>query len=171
MTDKSPLTAERLRHLLHYDRRSGLFTWKTTRAGNAKKGSIAGSLGSDGYVRIKVEGTLYTAHRLAYLYVKDHWPPAMVDHENGVRSDNRWDNLRAATHQQNQFNRAPNKRSTSGRKGVSLCRRSGLWQAQISVNGRNRHLGRFKCPEKAERVYQDAAKALHGSFYHQPSVA
>ncbi len=93
------------------------------------------------------------------------WPADQIDHINRIRSDNRWSNLRAATPQQNTANsfRVDN---TSGKKGVTWNKQAGKRQAQICVNGKNYHLGRYNDIEDAAVAYSNIAKILHGEFAH-----
>ena len=90
------LTQARLKKLLSYNTDTGEFRWRVTRRGAARAGSVAGCVRHDGYVRIAIDGKRYLAHRLAWLYVHGELVPEL-DHANGVRSDNRLDNLRPAT--------------------------------------------------------------------------
>lgn len=134
------LTQDRLKELLHYDPKTGVFTWLCDRGGKAKEGTEAGVL-STGYVRIMVDGKRYLAHRLASLYVTGAWPAKMVDHENRERADNVWTNLRPATRKQNRENGGPNKNSTSGFRGVSWDERLGKFRARIFHDGQSIFLG------------------------------
>lgn len=102
----SNLTPARLREVLRYNKRTGLFHWKARDNrhpynSNPIPGTLAGSIGTYGYVRICIDGRLYEAHRLAYLWVYGEWPPHQIDHKNEVKADNRWCNLRPATPLQN----------------------------------------------------------------------
>ena len=63
------LTQARLKELLDYQPDTGKFTWKINRTGFAKAGSYAGANKTGGYRQIRVDGTMYAAHRLAWLYV------------------------------------------------------------------------------------------------------
>lgn len=160
----SSLTAERLRELLHYDPETSLFTWRNDagRWGRIKAGSVAGSPNEDGYIRIGIDGGLYRAHRLAFLYMTGAWPTADVDHKFGIRSDNRWSEIRDATHAQNlQNRRSPQANSKSGLLGVSW--HNGRPRAQIRVGGIPVHLGYFDTPELAHAAYLEA-KARHHEF-------
>ena len=93
-------------------------------------------------------------------------PPLTIDHVNTCKADNRWVNLRAATHSEQNLNQRIRKISTSGRRAVYPSR--GKWQAQIQLNGRKRHLGIFPTREAASAAYEAAARELHGEFYRPP---
>jgi len=91
--------------------------------------------------------------------------PSLIDHINGDRSDNRWENLREATPLQNQFNRKANSASTTGLKGVCFHKKNNTYQARIVIDGKIKSLGYFKSKEMAAAAYQREAKVLHGEFY------
>lgn len=88
---------------------------------------------------------------------------AITDHRNGNGLDNRRANLREATQGQNLFNQR-RKRGASGFKGVTWWKRDSKWKAQISAAGTNHHLGYYQTKEEAARVYDAAARDLHGEF-------
>jgi hypothetical protein len=89
----------------------------------------------------------------------------LVDHRNGDTLDNRRDNLRLATHSQNQFNKAKTTLKTSSRFiGVYLEKHSGLWGAKISHHGKSIWLGRFKSEIDAAHAYDCAAREYHKEF-------
>lgn len=90
----------------------------------------------------------------------------IVDHINGDGLDNRRSNLRPANQFQNQQNRGPNKNNKSGFKGVSRSGKT-LWQAHIWSDGKHYALGRYATPEEAARVYDEAAREMHGEFAYQ----
>ena len=159
-----PLTAERLRKLLTYDPKTGLFHWKLMRKGlSEKRGTEAGG-SRNTYVYICVDYKSYGAHRLAWLYMTDEWPTKIIDHINGNRSDNKWINLRQATPSQNIANSGMRTNSTSGYKGVSYHRRAKKWVAQIGYEGQNLYLGVYDTPEQAAEVRRKKATLLYGEF-------
>jgi hypothetical protein len=98
------LTAERLRELLHYDPDTGVFTWLRVKGRRVRVGALSGKANGGGYFQIGVDGRIYYAHRLAWLYVHGEWPVASIDHVNCDRCDNRLANLRPATKAQNAAN-------------------------------------------------------------------
>jgi hypothetical protein len=157
------LTAERLREVLEYDPGTGRFTWRI-RHRRIGVGAEAGSIDRRGYVRIRIGGKRYAAHRLAWLYVHAAWPSDQIDHIDGNPRNNRLANLRVATNSQNQGNSRRRRHSASGFKGAYYHKPSGRWRAAIRKDGVRIQLGRFDTPEEAHAAYCKAAAALHGEF-------
>lgn len=152
-------TQERLKELLRYDRETGIFTWLKSNNNYVKPGDVAG-WPRKGYTDICVDGVGYRAHCLAWLYMTGAWPAVEVDHKNGIKSDNRWNNLRETTHAVNMQNlRAPSKRNTTGFLGVSRWKEK--FKADIRVNGRTKYLGLFETPELAHAAYLLAKRKHH----------
>lgn len=155
------LTAERLRELLQYHPESGFFFWRVDRGAKEKAGDVAGDLQDTGCWRICVDYTRYKAHRLVWLYVTGEWPEAFIDHINGNKLDNRFENLRdvsKAVNTQNQRRaRADNK--SCGLLGVSRNRKR--WMANITVDRKPHYLGTFDTPEEAHAAYVAAKRVLH----------
>jgi hypothetical protein len=153
------LTQEYLKEILHYDSETGWFTRirKTNR--NQPIGQRAGTM-CRGYRHIKINNKVYGEHRLAWLYVKGSLSENEIDHINMVRDDNRWCNLREATHSQNQANSIyVNK---SGFKGA--CMVGNKWRADIRKNGQRYYLGLFDSAELAHARYCQAAQQFHGDY-------
>jgi hypothetical protein len=164
------LTAARLRELLHYDPETGVFTWRVRRRSGVKgrvaPGDIAGSLQSKGRdrLRIGIDYKVYRAHRLAWLYMTGEWPSRLVDHKDLNGLNNRWDNLRLATHSQNTTNSRVRSDSISGLKGVSFHKIKNRYQARIKVDRKTIRLGYFNTAEEAHAAYCDAAEHHFGEF-------
>lgn len=163
LTLKPELTAARLRELLHYDPETGVFTRLTRSAQKVKVGEVAGGLDCEGYLKLSVDGRRYQAHRLAWLYVHGIWPERGIDHRNGQRSDNRMENLRAATQGENLQNRSLQSIGVSGRLGVGWDAKRCKWVASIKKGGKSRFLGRYDSVDKASAAYL-AAKAEQHEF-------
>jgi hypothetical protein len=161
------ITQERLKEILDYDPDTGLFTRKAINNPNQKIGQIAGSRYDNGYVCIMVDNKLYKAHRLVWFYIHGVWPSKYIDHINGIRHDNRIDNLRECSKLENAQNIKIPICNKSGYMGVSWAKVSKKWKAQIKTNGKVIGLGYFDDPAEAHRAYL-AAKAKYHTFNPVP---
>jgi hypothetical protein len=82
------LTADRLRKLLTYNPGTDVFRWKVHRNNKVSEGDIAGHEHYRTKRRtIAVDGHLYQAGRLAWLYMKGTWPNQLISCVNGDPSD------------------------------------------------------------------------------------
>jgi hypothetical protein len=154
------LTQKRLRTLLYYDPDTGAFMWLVDHK-KSRAGDIAGWLNSSGYVYIRVDGRLYEAHRLAWLYVNGEFPKREVDHVFGLRDDNRISQLREATRMQNSQNATTPSNNTSGATGVSFHKASRKWRAYIHADGVAHYLGYFKNLDDAIEARSKASEEHH----------
>lgn len=150
---------------LSYNPDNGIFTWVTAPSKYHARviGTRAGTQFSDGYRYIKFKRSVVAESRLAWLMVKGYLPD-MVDHENLVRSDNHFSNLREATVTDNNRNRTKQSNNTSGYKGVSLHKATGKFAARICVNKQRIPLGYFDTAEEAHQAYIKASEEHHGEF-------
>ena len=147
-----------------FDYKDGHLIYKIKTANCIKVGKVAGHLCNDtGYIRIGIQGRLVGAHRLIWIYHNGDIPDSIeIDHSNNIKHDNRIENLRLATHSQNQFNTVKYKNNTSGYKGVYFCQNK--WVAEIKINGKKKYLGRYDTPELASEAYKSAAEEYHKEF-------
>ena len=155
------LNVDRVRDLLHYDTNTGAFIWKAAR-GSLQAGAIAGSVSTSGYIRIKIDGRQYSAHRLAWFLCKGKWPDEMLDHVNGDPADNRIANLRECSSSENVRNIGLRANNQSGTTGVYAAGKK--WGAQIWRHGERIRLGLFDEKEDAVQARLDAEKKYHGEF-------
>lgn len=151
-----------LRDRFLYDADTGLFTWRVQRW-RRKQGDVAGAVDSKGHIQISVAGRLFGAHRLAWVYVYGPDVPRILDHINGIKTDNRICNLRPADNFINAQNirSAPSSNVNSRLLGVTRVTRSESWQARITANGCQRYLGTFPTKEEAHAAYVAAKRELH----------
>ena len=156
------LTAKRLKEVLHYNPKTGVFKWKTTRPG-CVSGRSAGTIAS-GYRQIEIDYKLFRAGRLAWMYMTGSWPECVIDHINGVRNDDRWKNLRSASYQENARNKRPCRRNKSGKVGVHKSHKKGWWGAGIGLNGHHIRLGHYKRKADAIAARLKAEKQYYGEF-------
>lgn len=153
----------KLKNEINYDPITGLFEW--ARLGKGRRKNKVGSLEPDGYVRLRINGVNYPAHRVAWYLTHGEWPDKEIDHIDGNRSNNAIINLRLATRSQNCQNRVANHNSTSKYKGVSWDSSRNKWIVSIYVDGHTKHLGRYTSEEKAREKFIEASKALHAEFF------
>lgn len=153
------LTQARLKELLRYDPETGVFTWRATKS-RRKAGAVAGSI-QFGYVRISIHRKIYSAHRLAWLYVYGKWPDKEIDHINRVKNDNRLCNLRDTTREINNQNASLRKDSPFGVRGVTKHFASSKYRARIQAGKKIVYLGQFDTIEEAQSAYAAAAAKLH----------
>lgn len=176
------ITSEIVRELLHYDPDTGILVWKergehlfknshdqmawyTRHAGNR-----AGRqwVGTTGYAsrRVRIFGKDYAEHRVAWLWMNDTKLPSEIDHINRDPTDNRWANLRAATHIENMRNLSLSKANTSGVVGVSWQKQRGKWQAKCQVRGKTYNLGNFDTIPEAASALSDFRASHSFSPHH-----
>jgi hypothetical protein len=148
---------------LSYNPQAGEFR-RLTRRGKWAADSVAGTVNSHGYVIINWDRKLYPAHRLAWMFVHGLIADGMqVDHRDGCRTNNSITNLRLATNAQNAQNTFKARRNNkAGLLGVVPNRKR--WAAQITFDGRTRHIGTFDTPELAHAAYL-REKALTHPFH------
>lgn len=154
------ISQQYLKSILRYDPETGKWFWLVNR-GSIIAGLQAGGISAEGYLVIGIDGKVYKAHRLAWIYMTGECP-VEVDHENRNRSDCRWENIRKASRQQNTQNATVKSNSKSGIKGVR--KKYNQWESRIKFNGNAIHLGYFKTAEEAHEAYKKAADFYFGSF-------
>ena len=133
------LAYRRVRELFDY-RPDGCLIWKVRR-GKAAPGKIAGCGGGVEYTMVGIDGIIYPAHRIIWLWHHGYMPEDDLDHINRIKSDNRIGNLREVSMSCNMRNAKMYRTNKTGVKGI--CG-DGVYQVQINANGKNNYIGRFK---------------------------
>jgi hypothetical protein len=122
------------------------------------RGNVIKNKNVHGYIQllIQVEGKNYSlkGHKLAWYLYYGELPKNNIDHIDGDKSNNRIDNLRDVTVQQNNWNR-------SNTKGYVYHKRDKSYMASICVNSKIKHLGYFKTEEEAREAYLEAKSKHH----------
>ena len=151
---------KKVRELLDYDPLTGIFSLRST-------GCAIGKIyHKKGYRRIYIAGKSYRASHLAWLWMTGEWPKLQIDHRNRIASDDRWENLRLATHAQNCQNRGMQSNNKSGVKGVYFDR--GKWRAFIWTDGKSTFIGRFSSLDEAAEARRRVASEQHKEFANSP---
>ena len=144
------ITQKRLKELIIYCSDTGLFT---------KNGKVAGTL-DNRRIRIGVDGAIYRAHRLAWLYIYGVWPSGDIDHIDGNPQNNSINNLRDVSRSVNMQNqRKARLDNKTGFLGVS--KRGNRFSAAITTSSGSQWLGTFSNPEIAHSAYVNAKRKLH----------
>lgn len=174
MTDKNLPSVEYLRKRLRYEPETGkLFwldcedmpqRWRTRWAGKEAFTAI----GNHGYKTGSVNWKDFLAHRVAFAIFNGFWPKLCVDHINGIRSDNRIENLKEASMQDNARNSCMRKDNTSGVRGVTWNKKEGKWSVTINFDGKQRWVGNFMVLEDAKcarmnAAYENGYTSRHGT--------
>lgn len=165
---KATLSLDVLKNNVLYDKDTGIFT----RTKNHPKrkylvGSVTGVPRPDGYVQVMIEGKLFLAHRLAWLYVYGELPKNNIDHINGIKNDNRIENLRDVKQRINVENskRARKSSVSSNKLGVSFANKGSNidkpFRARIVVDHKEIHLGTFPNEDEAHEAYLVAKRKYH----------
>lgn len=153
-----------LERLFSYNPENGEFRWRTAVTNPLRIGTSATFMGAGGYLFVGVKGSLYAAHRVAFKMIKGFDPGPYIDHIDGNRTNNKFENLREVTHTQNMQNRKMSKKNKSGFKGVTWDKSKCRWRAQIKVGGCFVLLGTFKKAELAADAYKAAATEHFGEY-------
>ena len=157
------ITQQILKELLNYNPETGIWSWRLNRKG-VRCGSEAGWINDSGYVLIGLDGRIgrsYRAHRLAWLWMTGKWPSEQVDHKNGVRHDNRWENLREATREINCQNLRTAKSHNRSTGVLGVVPSGKRFSAKIAINRETHHLGTFDTTNEAHAAYVAAKRRLH----------
>ena len=156
------LTKEFLSKLL--ENKDG-FLYRKKDKRRAINGDTVGCLHHSGYIVTKINKKQYGVHRVIF-FIVNGFLPEEVDHIDGDRSNNKIENLRECTRQQNCRNRKISKRNTSGVKGVVWNSSVKKWQAQLTFNGKLNYLGIFNKIKDAKEAVDISRKRNHLEFFN-----
>ena len=155
----SCLTREDLTKRIKYNPETGHSTYLES-AGCRVVGDVVGSSPGVGYVAISIGKRRALYHDMVWFYVTGDWPVVDVDHKDGDKRNNRWDNLRLATRSQNASNAGLRLDNELGVKGVRLLKDTGKYQVRVS----GKSYGCYEDLELAELVCHEARLSVHGEF-------
>lgn len=161
---------------------NGTLLWKVDReSGNGKiqsrAGSIAGGVEVNGYIVVGLGGLKYKAHRIIWeMHFGDIPKGHQIDHINGIRNDNRIENLRLVTHCINGRNQKLRSTNTTGKTGVTKFIRNGkeYYQARwrdIDGNEKSKTFSLEKYDDAFDRACEFRERMiyflnLNGAGYH-----
>ena len=149
------ITQERLKELFDYQ--DGTFIRRSTGA------QIVANFGVKRYLRVFVDGKPRSLHRMIYLWHHGHLPKTL-DHIDGDRANNKIENLREATQQQNCLNRKHHSNSKSPYKNVYWHQAMNKWTVVMQVDRSRKQLGYYDDVELADLVAMEARNKFQGQF-------
>ena len=150
-------SVELLRERFNYDEHTGVVTYKVSPKVSAiKTGETAGSLTVRGdYYKVIIDKTTYMLHRIIWKLVTGQDPGELeIDHHNRNGNDNRFQNLRLATIEEQEANKI--------KRGTAKC--GNRFNARILIEGKRITLGCFDTEEQAHKAYQLKCKEVRGEF-------
>lgn len=165
-----------LHECFSYNLETGVLTWRRRPPKHFKSiatynrwnghytGKVAGANQNRGYRHVGIDDSFWLMHRIIWKMMTGYDPTNTIDHKDGNKSNNRWDNLREATVSEQNWNSAIQGNSTTGRRGVSKSRK-GKYRAYITVDGKQKWIGVFKTIEDAGNARDIVARELAGEFY------
>ena len=162
-----------LRQCFDYNQETGELSWKVRPREHFKTksawkmcntdwaGKLAGSV-NKGYRQACVNGVNYRISRIVTKWMTGKEPLKTVDHRDTDPGNDKWSNLRPATHREQSWNRRFRKTNKSGFRGVSPH------DAGWAVFMAHRYLGTFATREEAAAFFEAEARRIHGEFYREP---
>jgi hypothetical protein len=145
-----------IKKAINYNSKTGGFTWRESPTNSKiKKGESAGTV-NRGYLKLKVDGKVYFAHRVAWYLTYDKLPKGEIDHINHIKTDNRICNLRDVSHSENMRNQSIAKNNKSGTLGVFWSKKDKMWVSKITINSNRIYLGAYKDKELAIFIRKEA---------------
>lgn len=169
-------TCDQILSVLEYRRETGELFWSPRHRTEFKtdhacavwhtrfSGKRAGTKNASGYLMLRKFGISFYVHKAIWFLETGEWteyPRREIDHRNGLRDDNRFENLMAGSKQQNARNQKRFANNTSGETGVHWNKRQSRWVAYINSGGRRIHLGAFEDREEAIATRREASER-HG---------
>lgn len=147
---------KKIKDFLDY-RVDGKLVWKKHWYQSHSGDLLRESMHPKGYYYTEIFAKRWLIHRLIWFWHNGELPQ-FLDHINRNRLDNRIENLRPATVQQNAYNSI--KKNKNGYRGVTFHKPSGLYMAFAAKT----YLGYFKKPEDAAKAYDAHIRLVAGDF-------
>ena len=156
------LTQDKVQELFEY--RNGALFWKKSPNNLIKIGQKAGTaINNAGYNIVGISGKTYRLHRIIFLYHQGYLPNK-IDHIDCNRLNNKVENLRPATNEENSRNTKLSKKNKSGVKGVHWASHVNKWLVQVRRGNTSKYLGVYKDLELAELVAIEARDKFHKEY-------
>lgn len=147
-----------VKEYFNYDPLSGNITRvKRLLMDKVSKEACNQKIGNTGYLIIKFQRKKYLAHRLAWYLYCGYWP-TIVDHINGIKLDNKIQNLREVTKRENCNNKEHNRLGRLA--GCYFHKSKKRWIARYKIKNKPHYIGSFMTELGAHVAYAKAIKEL-----------
>lgn len=128
----------------YFSYKDGWLYWKIKPSSKVSIGDKCQSISTPGYIRVRLNGKCYQAHRIIYEMHYGRIPELMeIDHINHDRADNKIENLRIVTVKENRKNQSRSSKNSSGVTGVSWHKGTGKWLVRAYLDGSKNYGGLF----------------------------
>ena len=163
---ESRLSHDYLLQMLEYFPDTGKFFWKVNLKYHKCIGKEAGYKNSShGRYLIRINKNRYYRSRLAWFYVHGVWPKNEIDHRNRIEDDDRIENLREATHQENSWNRIKKRKGNKLPRCIIHSRNKLKFIVVMQHENKSKNLGRFDSLNDAIKCRDDFEK-IHRKFMY-----
>lgn len=149
------LTQQEIKNLFDYQ--DGIIYWKFNRSGIKNDGNGAGTLHHTGYKVVRINNKEYKVHRLIWIMFNGDIPNKMfIDHIDRNKLNNKIENLRLATNQENNRNNSSN--------GFTWEPKRKVFRVGICIDGKKKYIGRYDTIIDARAAYLQARREHFGEF-------
>lgn len=140
----------------HLRYENGKLFWIVSRKGRNMKNQV-GSLLNNGYLNFGFNYKSFLVHRAVWEMFNGKIPDGMeIDHIDMDKTNNKIENLRLATRQENSRNNSA--------KGFSWDSVNNSFISRIYLNGKIKHIGRYDTIIDARAAYLQARRKHFGEF-------
>jgi len=160
--DRIAAGEELIKHL-RYEPENGNLYWTERRANRTDLSKPAGILTPEGYIQISIsinrKQYLFRAHQLIWRMHHGVWSELHIDHLNRTRNDNRLENLRLVSHQENMMNQGMKYNNKLGYQNISVDRNG--YSVRVMINYKVINRKYFRTLEQAIS-HRDSIRAANG---------
>lgn len=151
-------TEEQINYIINnFEYRNDKLFWKN----GPRIGRPVGIQINDGYqsckLNFKDKRVAVKIHHIVWFLSKGKWPETEIDHVNGIRNDNRIENLRETS-------RSKNRHNIKTSKCYWWKPKNKKYEACVKYKNEKHYLGLFSTEEEARIAVEEKSKEIYGSY-------